>query len=460
MECFAAFLSHADHQIGRVLDFLDEIGRLDDTLVFALSDNGASSEGGKHGSINDARPWNLAGRPVEEAVARIDEIGGPTAHNNYPWGWTVAGNTPFRRWKREVHEGGVADPLIVSWPARIDARGEMRRQYVHAVDLAPTVLDVLGVEAPDEIDGVAQTPIDGVPFTTTFDDAAAPSIRDTQYFEMFGCRALYHDGWKAVVYQPDLRPIGAVRRGRRVGAVPRGRGRVGVPRRRRRASREAARARGASGGARRSANHVLPLDNAPFDRIFGDERPGIDGRHRYVYYPFAGPVTEEAAVNVRNRSHRITAEIDVPDDGAEGILLAQGSVLGGYVFFVLGGRLQYVHNYVGLEEHRISSSTELTPGRAHAWRSGSTRPASTRAAAPCSSTATRWARATSPASRRRASRSPTPACPAATTGRCRSSTTTGPRSASPARLHRVIVDVDGEPFVDAEAEADLALRAQ
>ena len=114
----------------------------------------------------------------------------------------MAGNTPFRRWKREVHEGGVADPLIVSWPARIEARGEMRRQYVHAVDLAPTVLDVLGVEAPDEIDGVAQTPIDGVPFTSTFDDAGATSIRDTQYFEMFGCRALYHDGWKAVVYHP------------------------------------------------------------------------------------------------------------------------------------------------------------------------------------------------------------------------------------------------------------------
>jgi len=148
MECFAAFLSHADHHVGRVLDFLAEIGRLDDTLVFALSDNGASSEGGKHGSINDARPWNLAGRPVDEAVARIDEIGGPRAHNNYPWGWTVAGNTPFRRWKREVHEGGVADPLIVSWPTRIGARGEVRRQYVHAVDLAPTVLDILGVEAP------------------------------------------------------------------------------------------------------------------------------------------------------------------------------------------------------------------------------------------------------------------------------------------------------------------------
>ncbi|MGH9033948.1 MAG: arylsulfatase, partial [Acidimicrobiia bacterium] len=127
-ECFAGFLSHADHHIGRVVDFLAETGDLDDTLVMVLSDNGASSEGGPTGSVNDARPWNLAPREVDEAIARIDELGGPSLHNNYPWGWTVAGNTPFRRWKREVHEGGVADPLIVSWPARIATAGEVRHQ--------------------------------------------------------------------------------------------------------------------------------------------------------------------------------------------------------------------------------------------------------------------------------------------------------------------------------------------
>src|SRR5438876_1127639 len=344
---FAPSLVHDSHRVAPPRSWEDgyhlsediaEIGRLDDTLVFALSDNGASSEGGKHGSINDARPWNLAGRPVDEAVARIDEIGGPRAHNNYPWGWTVAGNTPFRRWKREVHEGGVADPLIVSWPARIGARGEMRRQYVHAVDLAPTVLDVLGVEAPDEIDGDAQTPIDGVPITSTFDDPDAPSARDTQYYEMFGCRALYHDGWKAVVYHPlfdqsapyadddawelyhvaedasECHDVAAEHPDKLRELVARW-------------------------WSEAESNLVLPLDNSPFDRIFGDDRPGIDGRRRYVYYPFAGPVTEEAAVNVRNRSHRITAEVEVPQGGAEGILLAQGTVLGVYVLFVLGGQL-------------------------------------------------------------------------------------------------------------------------
>ena len=202
---------------------------------------------------------------------------------------------------------------------------------------------------------------------------------------------------------------------------------------------------------------MLPLDNAPFDRIFGDERPGIDGRRRYVYYPFGGPVTEEAAVNVRNRPHRITAEIEVPDGGAEGILLAQGSALGGYVFFVLGGRLLYVHNYVGLEEHRHLVVDPADTRTAHGRRSGSTRPASTRVAGPCSSTATSVGVGDIPRF------TPTRfsitdaglscgydwAMPVVDDYRAPFRFTGG--------LHRVIVDVDGEPFVDAEAEADLAL---
>jgi arylsulfatase A-like enzyme len=360
MECFAAYLSHADRHIGRVLDFLAEIGRLDNTLVLALSDNGASSEGGVHGSINDARPWNLAGSPVAEAVARFDELGGPTLHNNYPWGWTVAGNTPFRRWKREVHEGGVADPLIVSWPARVAARGEIRRQYAHVIDVAPTVLELTGVDAPAELAGVVQSPIEGVSFAHTLAASGAPSRRDTQYYEMLGCRAIYHDGWKAVVYHPiadqsvhfdddvwelyhvaedasECHDLAAAEPERLHRLIERW-------------WQEAERYR------------VLPLDNAPFDAVFGEERPGHEGRRRYAYYPCAGPVTEEAAVNVRNRTHTITAEVVIPDGGVEGILLAQGSVFGGFVLFVRHGLLHYVHNFVGMEEHRITSNVELSPG--------------------------------------------------------------------------------------------------
>lgn len=360
MECFAAFLTHADHHIGRVLDFLAEIGRLDNTLVLALSDNGASSEGGVHGSINDARPWNLAGSPVEEAVARIDELGGPTLHNNYPWGWTVAGNTPFRRWKREVHEGGVADPLIVSWPARLAARGEIRRQYVHVIDLVPTVLELAGVDAPAEITGAVQSPIEGVSFAHTFLDADAPSRRDTQYYEMLGCRAIYHDGWKAVVYHAIADQ--SVHFGDDVWELYH-------------VAEDSSECHDLAAAEPERLQRlvelwwqqaerymVLPLDNAPFDAVFGEERPGHEGRRRYVYYPFAGPVTEEAAVNVRNRTHTVTAEVVIPDGGVEGVLLAQGSVLGGFVLFVRHGLLHYVHNFVGMEEHRITSNVELSPG--------------------------------------------------------------------------------------------------
>jgi arylsulfatase len=457
MECFAAFLSHADHHVGRVLDFLDEIGRLDNTLVLALSDNGASSEGGRTGSINDARPWNLAGTPVDEALARIDELGGPRVHNNYPWGWTVAGNTPFRRWKREVHEGGVADPLIVSWPARIGARGEVRRQYAHATDLLPTVLDVLGVEPPAEIGGVAQTSLDGVSFARTFDEPDAPSAREVQYFEMLGCRALYRDGWKAVVYHPlfdqsvrfdDDRwelyhvAVDASECHDLADEHP-----------------DKLRELIAIWWSEAEKNNVLPLDNSPFDRMFGEERPEHAGRRRYVYYPFAGPVTEEAAVNVRNRSHRITAEVDIPEGGAEGILLAQGSILGGYVLFVLDGRLRYVHNFVGFEQHRLTASRDIIAGPhslqfrfdktgEHQGHGSLVVDGETVAAGDIPRfTPTRFSITDD----------------GLTCGYDLGMPVVDDYQAPfrfSGRLHRVIVDVDGDPFTDPAAEADLSLRAQ
>jgi arylsulfatase len=205
MECFAGFLSHADEQIGRVLGFLAELGEQDNTIVVAVSDNGASAEGGAEGSINDVRLVNLDPAPAEEMFARLGEIGGPLTHNNYPWGWTMAGNTPFRRWKREVHEGGIADPCIVSWPRGSIARGATRGQFTHAIDVLPTVLELAGLAAPPVIDGIEQAAIDGVSFAYLLarDSHAAPERHRTQYFEMFGSRAIYHEGWKAVAFHPS-----------------------------------------------------------------------------------------------------------------------------------------------------------------------------------------------------------------------------------------------------------------
>lgn len=372
MEAFAAFLSHADEQVGRVLDWIDQrFGELDDTLVIVLSDNGASSEGGPVGSVNDARAWNALPRTVEEAAERLDEIGGPRLHNNYPWGWTVAGNTPFRRWKRETHEGGVADPLIVHWPRGIPAgcRGGIRTQYVHAIDIAPTILEAVGVDPPAVVAGVEQRPLDGVSFASTFADPDAPERHTTQYYEMFGCRALYHEGWKAVVYhdiqadEPGLDRVGwelydlrsdptechdlAEQEPERLAAMI------------------------ARWWEEAERNQVLPLDNRPFsDLVLGRPRY-VPDRRRFVYYPGFAMVPEEQAPHLKQRPHEITAHLAVVEGDraageagvVEGVLAAQGSVLGGWSFHVAGGKLSYVHNLSGWREYRVDAPLPpLAPG--------------------------------------------------------------------------------------------------
>ncbi len=202
MEVYAGFLEHTDAQVGRVLDFIEELGETDNTIVVVMSDNGASAEGGPKGSFNEMYFFNGQPESLEENLKRIDLLGTPEAHNHYAWGWAWAGNTPLKRWKRETHEGGVADPLIVHWPRGLSRTGETRHQYVHAIDLLPTLLDVIGIEPPDSIAGVAQQPFDGVSFAHTFADGAAASRHVTQYYEMMSCRAIYHDGWKAVTFHP------------------------------------------------------------------------------------------------------------------------------------------------------------------------------------------------------------------------------------------------------------------
>jgi arylsulfatase A-like enzyme len=360
MEAFAGFLSHTDAQLGRLLAALDETGDLENTLVLVLSDNGASSEGGPQGSVNDVRLWNVVERSVEEALARIDEIGGPRCHNNYPWGWTVAGNTPFRRWKREVHEGGVADPLIVHWPRGIRARGEIRRQYVHAIDVAPTILEVAGIAPPAELGGVPQRPIDGTSFAYTFDAPDVPERHDTQYYEMFGCRAIYQRGWKAVTYHPIQDPAQTFDDDRwELYDVTRDPSECHDL-----AAREPERLRElvALWWAEAERHQVLPLDNRALSELVLERPTNVPDRRRWVYYPGTSPVPEVAAVSVRNRSHRIEAAVEIPAGGAEGVLIAQGSLLGGWSFYVKDGRLCWVHNLSGLEEHRVTATTRLAPG--------------------------------------------------------------------------------------------------
>jgi arylsulfatase A-like enzyme len=369
MECFAAYLAHADEQIGRVLTFIEQLGELDDTLVILVSDNGASAEGGARGSINDARLWNGMAAGRRELRARIDEIGGPTAHNNYPWGWTMAGNTPFKRWKREVHEGGVADPCILRWPNGIRARNVIRHQFAHAIDVTPTVLELLGIAAPDSVGGVVASPIEGTSFAYLIDDPYADERHTTQYFEMLGSRGIYHDGWKAVTFKPlghmyddGLDPDAPFDDD--VWELYRVADDLSECNDLASAHPEKLRELIDLWWREAAAYQVLPLDNRPLAALLNPRpRRAQSDRARYTYFAHGSLVPEDVAVNIRNRAHTITAFVDIPEGlEVEGVLLAVGSVLGGFSFSVLDGCLHYVHNLAGTEQQRITSTRPVGPG--------------------------------------------------------------------------------------------------
>ena len=376
MEVFAGFFEHTDHQIGRLLDFLEAIGQLDNTLIMVISDNGASAEGGPHGSVNENKFFNNVPDDLQQNLDALDELGGPKYFNHYPWGWTFAGNTPFRRWKRETYRGGVSDPFLVHWPEGIRAKGEIRTQYAHAIDMVPTVLESLGIEAPTELRGVAQSPIEGVSFAHSFDDADAPSKHHTQYFEMFAHRSIYHDGWRAVCPFPgtsfaeagvsfgqleltedQLRELDAT--GWELYHVE-----VDPAETDNVAEHERAKLIEmiALWYTEAGKYNVLPLDSRGTMR-FTDERPQIASeRNTYVYFPNTQAVPENVAAKVLNRAHTITVDAEVAA-GDEGVLACHGSNVGGYVLFVQDGGLHYVHNYVGAEELRVSADHPIPPGK-------------------------------------------------------------------------------------------------
>jgi arylsulfatase A-like enzyme len=371
MECFAGFLSHTDAELGRLLAFLADLGELDDTLVVVVSDNGASAEGGAEGSINDVRLSNLDPAPPSELFARIDELGGPTTHNNYPWGWTMAGNTPFKRWKREVHAGGVVDPCIVRWSRGPVERGSLRHQFTHATDVLPTILELVGIEPPDVLDSVPQTPLDGVSFAPLLGPGGAslPERHHTQHFEMFGSRGIYHRGWKAVTYHP----VGPLYDDGLDPNAPFDEDRWELYHLDEDVS-EAHDLADAHPGLvaelearwweEAERNQVLPLDNRVLWTLAHPKPDRRRPRDRVRYFPGAAQVPEAVAVNVRNRSHAIVVHLTVPEGVVpEGVLLALGSVLGGWSLHLLEGRPRYVHNLYGKERHVVAAPEPLGAGR-------------------------------------------------------------------------------------------------
>lgn len=363
MEVYAGFLTHTDAQIARVLDFIGSQGELGNTVVIVMSDNGASAEGGPRGSFNELYFFNFVPESLEENLRRVDDLGTPRAHNHYPWGWAWAGNTPLKRFKRDTHEGGVADPMIVHWPARIGHPGENRHQYVHAIDVMPTLLEAIGIEPPVEINGVEQNPIEGVSFAYTLTDGSAPSRHVTQYYEMLGSRALYRDGWKAVTFHTapfiaydgtdvskpfdedvwelyhvaedfsEVHDLAEAEPGKLAELQE-------------------------LWWEEAEKYQVLPLNNQP--ARFRDRRYQ---RERYVYYPGIGELPQAMAPNLINRPFLIAADLNVPADGdPSGMIAMQGSHTGGYAVYLAGRRLHYVYNYLGSQITTISASVELPPG--------------------------------------------------------------------------------------------------
>jgi arylsulfatase A-like enzyme len=376
MEVFAGFLSHTDHQVGRLLDFLKTQGELENTLIMVISDNGASAEGGPTGTTNEAQFFNNAPEPIEASLELIDEIGGPKHFNHYPWGWTWAGNAPFRRWKRETYRGGSTDPFIISWPKGIKAKGEVRTHYAHMIDMVPTALDLLDMEPPATIRGVTQSPLHGVSFAHTLDDPTAETHHHTQYFEMLGHRAIDHDGWRAVCPWPGPsfteagkgfgEPISTDTLSRldsegwelyHVAEDPAETRNVAVD------NRDRLIAMIGTWYVEAGKYQVMPIDGSGLARMVG-EKPAISlPRDSYTYLPNTQSVPNFAAPKVLNRPHSITADVEIPDDGAEGVLLSQGTAAGGYSFFVKDGRLRYVHNYVGRQLLGVESEDAVPAGK-------------------------------------------------------------------------------------------------
>ncbi|PZF85574.1 sulfatase-like hydrolase/transferase [Jiangella anatolica] len=361
-EVYAGFLSHTDHEIGRLLDHLDETGEFDNTVIVLVSDNGASGEGGPNGSVNENKFFNDIPDDIEENLRYLDQLGSPSTYNHYPVGWAWAFNTPFKMWKRYNFEGGVADPLLVSWPAGIAAQGELRHQFLHATDIVPTIYDILGVDLPGTVKGYPQVPLEGVSFRSTFQSDDVPTPKESAFFSMLGSRAVWHKGWKAVTVHPTIAGWGHFDEDRwelyHTDVDP--------TETRDLAAEHPVKLQEMIGHWFHLAGmyHGLPLVDAMAVEVLADPtRPQVaPPRGKYVYYPGTAEVPESAAVNIRNRNYSIAVEVHVDSVDAQGVLFSHGARFGGHALYVKDGRLHYVYNYVGSNVQTVVGDAPVPTG--------------------------------------------------------------------------------------------------
>jgi len=368
MEVYAAALAHADYQMGRILDAIEETGDLENTLVIYIQgDNGASAEGSPQGLLNEMTYFNGVPEDFKEILRRMDELGGPMTYNHYPIGWAHAMDTPFQ-WTKQIasHFGGTRNGLVISWPARIKDKGGIRTQFHHVIDIAPTILDACGVQAPAVLNGVPQKPIEGVSMVYSFDDAKAPSKRRTQYFEMFGNRAIYSDGWVATT-TPPVTPWDLF------GKVPNVDDyqwelyhvaedfsqAVNL------ADKEPAKLRALQDlfWVEAAKYSVIPIDNSRAERFDVATRPSLTrGRSVFTYYPGQVRIPEGAAPDLKNKSFKVGSDVVIPADGAEGMIATQGGRFNGWALYLLEGKPVFHYNLAGVQRFTIAAKDKLPPG--------------------------------------------------------------------------------------------------
>lgn len=363
-EVYAGFASYTDAQVGRLLDYLEESGQLDNTLIVVLSDNGASAEGGPEGSVNENRWYNDVPENLEENLRLLPELGSESTHPHYSNGWAMAFNTPFQLYKTNAAlEGGVADPMIVSWPAGIAARNEIRHHYSHVTDILPTVLDCLGIQPPDVVNRHPQTPLEGVSFHAALVDDAATTGKTEQFYCMLGTRGVWHDGWHAsAVHPPAPSAWGHFDQDRwELFHLDEDRNQVHDL-----ADQHPDKLAELTALWDQMAQRYngYPLDDRGARELVLIQRPSAgEPRTSMTLYPDGVPVPERSGVEIVGRSFALVADVDIDAGGAEGVLYSMGARFGGHALFVQDGRLHYCYNWLGETEQLISSDQPLPTGR-------------------------------------------------------------------------------------------------
>jgi arylsulfatase len=366
-EVYAGFSEYTDAQVGRIVDYLESSGQLDNTLIFYCADNGASGEGSPNGSVNENNLFNGWPDDIQENLKKIDVLGGPETYNHYPTGWAVAFSTPYRMFKRYTYQGGIADPMVIHWPKGIKAKGEIRNQYHHAVDIVPTILECCGVEMPKFVNGAEQTPLPGVSMRYSFDATPdAPTQKVIQYYEMLGSRGLWHQGWKVATEHGPLNGRGFTDDRWQLFHTAEDRSEAHDLADQHPEKVEELKA---LWYAEAGKYNVLPLNSYPMSgpelvKFFELQyRVPVSPSGMYTYYPGTSEVPEHSTANTHRVSYKILADVEITDPDAQGVIFAQGSRFGGHSMFVKDRTLTYTYNFLGIGDEQQFSANGLQPGR-------------------------------------------------------------------------------------------------